>query len=113
MNFKSKGGRGRKVIVVFGCRLSLLLLCNVVMTKATFPPPPLPFTHPKRTVSRTTSDLVFSWDERMPVDIAKEIRFPQLELTTTRTGNCTTEYTSGKRSNTVQLEILNQGQVWR
>ena len=61
---------------------------NTVSFQSTFYPP---------IVSYTTEDLLLKWDENFPLIVDEKIEFPQLELVSSETGDCTTKYTTGKR----------------
>jgi hypothetical protein len=46
-------------------------------------------------VSHTTDDLVFEWEEEMPLDVSKNIELPQLQLEGNYTNDCTQVYATG------------------
>lgn len=46
-------------------------------------------------VSHTTDDLVFEWEEDVPLDVWKNIELPQLQLEGNYTNDCTQVYATG------------------
>jgi len=48
-----------------------------------------------RAVSHTTDDLVFVWDEKVPLVVDPRIELPQLDLVSNVTGDCTQVYATG------------------
>lgn len=47
-------------------------------------------------VSYTTDDLVFDWEETVPLAVDDNIELPQLDLVATERGDCTQVYSTGK-----------------
>lgn len=47
-------------------------------------------------VSHTTDDLVFEWDETVPLYVSDNIQLPQLQLVDNYTNDCTQVYSTGK-----------------
>ena len=52
-------------------------------------------THFLSTVSYTTNDLIFDWEESDPLVVEKNIELPQHDLTRKEIDYCTTTYSSG------------------
>ena len=57
-------------------------------------------------MSHTTDDLVFEWEEDVPLDVWKNIELPQLQLEGNYTNDCTQVYATGN-SGRVLLTKLN------
>lgn len=49
-------------------------------------------------VSYTTDDLVFDWEEDVPLVVDDSIELPQHNLVETKLGDCTQEYSTGKNN---------------
>ena len=47
-------------------------------------------------VSHTTDEVVYEWDPLVPLDFEHEPNLPMHRLTKSETGDCTTEYSTGK-----------------
>ena len=50
-------------------------------------------------VSYTTNDMVFDWEEDTPLMVEKNIELPQHDLIEQQIGYCTTIYSSGNNNN--------------
>lgn len=48
-------------------------------------------------MSHTTEDLVFEWDEELPLDV-NSIELPQLQLVRNKTDDCTQIYSTGNNN---------------
>ncbi len=46
-------------------------------------------------VSHTTDDLIFEWEDGVPLDVWKNIELPQLQLEGNYTNDCTQVYATG------------------
>ncbi|GFX15712.1 hypothetical protein TNCV_2131981 [Trichonephila clavipes] len=54
-------------------------------------------------VSHTTDDLIFDWDESVPLVVSEDIELPQLDLIQTEKKDCTQHYSTGKHSPLIQV----------
>lgn len=57
-----------------------------------------------RLVSHTTADLVFEWEEVLPLAV-DQIELPQLQLVTNRIQDCTQVYSTGIASTYVKVKV--------
>lgn len=59
-------------------------------------------------VSHTTDDLVFEWEEDVPLDVWKNIELPQLQLEGNYTNDCTQVYATGNTDMLTQQKSQTQ-----
>ncbi|GIX76932.1 glycine receptor subunit alpha-3 [Caerostris extrusa] len=57
-------------------------------------------------LSYTTDDLLFDWEEQMPLAVDENIELPQLDLVKTERGDCTQVYSTGDFNLTICCHVM-------
>ncbi|KAI9558502.1 hypothetical protein GHT06_015290 [Daphnia sinensis] len=91
--------RDKKILYVV--KLTLTLSCS--MNFALYPHDSQECKIQIESLSHTTDDLVFEWEEDVPLDVWKNIELPQLQLEGNYTNDCTQVYATG---NFTCLEVV-------
>uniref|UniRef100_A0A0P5B4W1 Histamine-gated chloride channel subunit n=2 Tax=Daphnia magna TaxID=35525 RepID=A0A0P5B4W1_9CRUS len=91
--------RDKKILYVV--KLTLTLSCS--MNFALYPHDSQECKIQIESLSHTTDDLIFEWDETGPLDVWKTIELPQLQLEGNYTNDCTQVYATG---NFTCLEVV-------
>nr|WMV64448.1 histamine-gated chloride channel subunit [Pardosa pseudoannulata] len=79
--------------ILYMVKLTLLLSC--AMKFESYPHDTQTCTMKIESLSYTTDDLVFDWEEDVPLVVDDSIELPQHNLVETRLGDCTQEYSTG------------------
>ncbi|XP_054721409.1 glycine receptor subunit alpha-4-like [Uloborus diversus] len=79
--------------ILYMVKLTLTLSC--AMNFASYPHDTQTCSLQMESLSYTTDDLVFDWDEKMPLAVDDNIELPQLDLEKTDIGDCTQVYSTG------------------
>ncbi len=58
-------------------------------------------------VSHTTDDLIFQWDNDVPLVVDQKIELPQLQLVKNYTADCTQVYSTGEFLNNNIINCIN------
>ncbi|XP_035220335.1 glycine receptor subunit alpha-3-like, partial [Stegodyphus dumicola] len=79
--------------ILYMVKLTLLLSC--AMKFESYPHDTQVCTMKIESLSYTTDDLIFDWEEIVPLEVDDAIELPQHNLVETRLGDCTQEYSTG------------------
>ncbi|GBM23094.1 Glycine receptor subunit alpha-3 [Araneus ventricosus] len=79
--------------ILYMVKLTLTLSC--AMNFATYPHDTQTCSLQMESLSYTTDDLLFDWEETMPLAVDENIELPQLDLVKTERGDCTQVYSTG------------------
>ncbi|XP_035220877.1 glycine receptor subunit alpha-2-like isoform X1 [Stegodyphus dumicola] len=79
--------------ILYMVKLTLTLSC--AMNFASYPHDTQTCSLQMESLSYTTDDLIFGWDNDTPLAVDDNIELPQLDLVTTERGDCTQVYSTG------------------
>ncbi|XP_076373239.1 glycine receptor subunit alpha-2-like [Tachypleus tridentatus] len=87
--------------ILYMVKLTLTLSCS--MNFASYPHDTQMCSLQMESLSHTTDDLVFDWEQDVPLAVDKNIELPQLDLIKTERADCTQVYSTG---NFTCLEVI-------
>ncbi|GFR11287.1 glycine receptor subunit alpha-3 [Trichonephila clavata] len=79
--------------ILYMVKLTLILSC--AMNFAAYPHDTQHCSLEMESLSHTTDDLIFDWDESVPLVVSEDIELPQLDLMQTEKKDCTQHYSTG------------------
>ncbi|GIY44535.1 glutamate-gated chloride channel [Caerostris darwini] len=80
--------------ILYMVKLTLILSC--AMNFAAYPHDTQHCSLEMESLSHTTDDLIFDWEEDVPLVVSDDIELPQLDLIQTEKKDCTQHYSTGK-----------------
>ncbi|XP_055952636.1 glycine receptor subunit alpha-2-like isoform X1 [Argiope bruennichi] len=83
----------RDKTILYMVKLTLILSC--AMNFAAYPHDTQHCSLEMESLSHTTDDLIFDWEEEVPLVVSDDIELPQLDLIQTEKKDCTQHYSTG------------------